>query len=178
MMQVFVVKKRQLDNQGLTSKSDRLLGGDGLAVGAGEEGGAGFLDVNGFLDAVKGGEVAQAVPCLASTRPPESLATTGMPRSMLSMTISPKPSYHSDGMSSTRVRASTSSIWRALGRKRTFGRRSSARRSLAVVPQPGTTPNSVSGRRAATSRKIGSPLTAQGLIILTNPVTRPAPNAP
>src|ERR1017187_4321724 len=47
--------------------------------------------------------ITYPVPCLASTRPPASLATTGMPRSMVSITISPKPSYHSDGISSTRV---------------------------------------------------------------------------
>src|ERR1035441_116242 len=64
-------------------------------------------------------------------------------------------------MSSTRVRASTSSIWRGLGRKRTLGRRSRARRSSLVVPQPGTTPNAISGRRAAVSRKMGSPLTTR-----------------
>ena len=60
---------------------------------------------------------------------------------MASITISPNPSYHSDGISRTRVPRSISSMPAALGRMRTFGRRASARRSSAVVPQPGTAPN-------------------------------------
>ena len=110
--------------------------------------------------------ISYAVPRFASRSPPESLATTGIPRSMLSITISPKPSYQSDGIIRMRVCASTSSMFLAFGRNRTLGRRSSARRSSDVVPQPGTTPNSYSGNWPAVSRKIEMPFTAQGLIMV------------
>ena len=113
--------------------------------------------------------ITYPVPCLASSSPPELLATTGMPRSIASITINPNPSYHSDGFSSTRTCASTSSMSFTFGRNRTLGNRSSARRSAAVVPHPGTTPNSYSGSRSAVSRKIEMPFTAQGLIITIKP---------
>ncbi len=83
------------------------------------------------------------VPILASTSPPASLAITGMPCSMASITVSPNPSYQSDGISRMRVRLRNSAIWRQLGSIAMFGCAASVVRSAAVVPQPGSDPEAV-----------------------------------
>ena len=51
----------------------------------------------------------------------------------------------------------------ALGRMRTLGRRSSARRSSVVVPHPGTVANWQRGMRAAASRKMADALHGAGI---------------
>ena len=68
------------------------------------------------------------------------------------------PRIQCDGqpISSTRVRASTSSMSFTFGRKHTLGKRPRACWSAAVVPHSGSTPNSYSGSRSAVSRKIAA----------------------
>ena len=118
------------------------------------------------LDTVTGiGSPCRPWPPLS---PPLSLATTGMPRSMASMTMSPKPSYQSEGMSRTRVLRSVSSMPCGLGKKPILGSRSSARRSFGCSPTRNR-PELDCGSRAAGGRKMEMPFTAHGLNMVTRP---------
>ena len=74
-------------------------------------------------------------PILASGMPPTSLAITGTPRSMASTTMRERASAHSDGTSSTRVRASSSSISSTGVEQRHVGPRPQ-RRAVPLVGAP------------------------------------------
>ena len=75
-------------------------------------------------------------PSLASGMPPTSLAITGTPRSMASTTMRDRASAHSDGTSSTRVRASSSSI-SSTGSSTLYVRPRGQRLAVAPVGAPG-----------------------------------------
>src|SRR5258708_15560055 len=87
---------------------------------------------------------------------------------MASSAIRPQASAQSEGTNRTLDSQNITRISSTGLRRRTLGRDSKATRSSAVVPQVGTAANSTSVNMSARARNTEIPLSAQGLIIVTN----------